>query len=159
MTANTSQALRIVENPIDRLLSRIESVHRSGNGYTAKCPAHADRNASLSVSEADGGKVLIHCFAGCRPLEILEAVGLSLSDLFPTPLRASTPEARQAAKRYALQSNWSAALSVLALESTIAVCACETMLRGESLDEPDRMRLHLAYDRIQAAREVLNVRA
>ncbi len=152
-------ALRIVENPIDCLLSRLESVRRAGNGYTAKCPAHSDRCASLSVSEADGSKVLLHCFAGCVPADVLAAVGLSLADLFPTRLRAETPEERRAARRYALQSNWSAALSVLALESTIAVCACETMLRGESLGEPDRIRLQFAYDRIQAAREVLNVRA
>ncbi len=152
-------ALRIVENPIDRLLSRLDSVRRAGSAYTAKCPAHSDRNASLSVSEADGGKVLLHCFAGCEPADVLAAVGFTLADLFPTRLRPSTPEERRAARFGALRANWSAALGVLALESTIAVCACETMLRGDSLDDTDRIRLHLAYDRIQAAREVLNVRA
>ena len=152
-------ALRIVENPIDRLLSRLEYVRRAGSGYTAKCPAHSDRCASLSVTEAGGGKVLLHCFAGCPTADVLAAVGLTLAELFPTPLRASTPEERKAARFGALRTNWSAALSVLALESTIAVCACETMLRGDSLDDTDRIRLHLAYDRIQAAREVLNVRA
>ena len=151
-------ALRIVENPIDRLLSRLESVRQSGKGYTAKCPAHSDRSASLSVSEADGGKVLLHCFAGCHAADVLAAVGLTLAELFPTRLRASTPEERRAARLGALRSNWGAALGVLALESTIAVCACEMMLAGNSLDESDRIRLHLAYDRIQAAREVLNAR-
>ena len=151
-------ALRIVENPIDRLLPRLESVRQSGKGYTAKCPAHSDRSASLSVSEADGGKVLLHCFAGCPAADVLAAVGLTLAELFPTRLRASTPEERRAARLGALRSNWSAALGVLALESTIAVCACEMMLAGNSLDESDRIRLHLAYDRIQAAREVLNAR-
>ena len=151
-------ALRIVENPIDRLLSRLDSVRRAGSGYTAKCPAHSDRNASLSVSEADGGKVLLHCFAGCSAADVLAAVGLALADMFPVRLRASTPEERRAARLGALRSNWAAALSVLAIESTIALIACETVLRGEPLDEPDRIRLHLAYDRIHAAREVLNVR-
>lgn len=154
-----STALRIVENPIDRLLSRLESVRRAGPGYTAKCPAHSDRSASLSVAEAEGGKVLLHCFAGCPAADVLAAVGLTLADLFPTPLRASTPEERKAARFGALRTNWSAALSVLALESTITVIACETMLRGEPLDDDDRLRLHLAYGRIQAAREVLNVRS
>ena len=152
-------ALRIVENPIDRLLSRLESVRQSGKGYTAKCPAHSDRSASLSVSEADGGKVLLHCFAGCPAAHVLAAVGLTLVGLFPTRVRASTPEERRAARLGALRSNWSAALGVLAFESTIAVCACEMMLAGNSLDETDRIRLHLAYDRIHAAREVLCVRA
>lgn len=152
-------ALRIVENPIDRLTSRLESVRRAGTGYMAKCPAHSDRCASLSVSEAEGGKVLLHCFAGCSAADVLAAVGLTLAALFPARPRATTPEERNAARFRALRSNWGAALSVLALESTIAVCACETMLRGEPLDDADRIRLHLAYDRIQAAREVLNVRA
>jgi hypothetical protein len=151
-------ALRIVENPIDRLLSRLESVRKAGSGYTARCPAHSDRSASLSVSEAEGGKVLIHCFAGCETADVMAAVGLTLAELFPARLRASTPEERRAARLGALRANWSAALGVLALESTIAVCACETMLRGEPLDESDRIRLHLAYDRIHAAREILNVR-
>ena len=91
-------ALRIVENPIDRLLSRLESARRAGTGYTAKCPAHSDRCASLSVSEADGGKVLLHCFAGCPTADILTAAGLTLADLFPAPLRAFTPEERKAAR-------------------------------------------------------------
>ena len=151
-------ALRIVETPIDRILSGLESVRKAGTGYTAKCPAHIDRNASLSVSEADGSKVLLHCFAGCPTADVLAAVGLTLADLFPTRLRASTPEERRAARLGALRSNWSAALSVLALEATIAVCACETMLRGDSLDDTDRIRLRIAHDRIEAAREVLNVR-
>lgn len=152
-------ALRIVENPIDRILSGLESVRKAGIGYTSKCPAHGDSNASLSVCEADGGKVLIHCFAGCPTADVLAAVGLTLADLFPTRMRASTPEERRAARLSALRSNWSAALSVLALEATIAVCACETILRGDSLDDADRIRLQLAHDRIQAAREALNVRA
>ena len=153
-----STALRIVENPIDRLLSRLESVRKAGTGYTAKCPAHSDRSASLGVSEAEAGKVLVHCFAGCETADVMAAVGLTLADLFPARLRASTPDERRAARLGALRANWSAALGVLALESTIAVCACETMLGGEPLDHADRIRLHLAYDRIQAAREVLNVR-
>jgi hypothetical protein len=27
--------------------------------------------------------ILIHCFAGCSPNDVLEAVGLSMTDLFP----------------------------------------------------------------------------
>jgi hypothetical protein len=42
-----------------------------------------DRNRSLSVGETSDGTVLIRCFAGCGPTEILGAVGLELRDLFP----------------------------------------------------------------------------
>lgn len=29
------------------------------------CPAHDDRSPSLSIKDADNGKILLHCFAGC----------------------------------------------------------------------------------------------
>lgn len=45
---------------------------RRGNGYMALCPAHADRNPSLSLSEGSNGKILFHCFAGCSQEEVRE---------------------------------------------------------------------------------------
>jgi hypothetical protein len=46
----------------------------------ARCPAHDDRDPSLSVA-LKGGRVLVHCFAGCAPEAVLEAVGLTWRDL------------------------------------------------------------------------------
>jgi hypothetical protein len=65
-------------------LERLERVNRSGKGWTARCPAHEDRRASLSISEGDDGRILLKCFAGCPTEDIVEALSLSLSDLFPT---------------------------------------------------------------------------
>jgi hypothetical protein len=39
---------------IDDFLDRLDRVKRSGSGWTARCPAHEDRHASLSVGEGDG---------------------------------------------------------------------------------------------------------
>lgn len=39
----------------------------------AKCPAHEDRDASLSITEICG-KVLVHCFAGCSQLDVVAAL-------------------------------------------------------------------------------------
>jgi 5S rRNA maturation endonuclease (ribonuclease M5) len=47
----------------------------------AQCPAHADREPSLSV-KAEGGKLLLKCFAGCPIGAVAEAVGWDLADLF-----------------------------------------------------------------------------
>lgn len=146
------------EPPIDRVLLRLDGLRRSGHGHTARCPAHEDRTASLSICETETGKVLIHCFAGCSAPEVLQAIGLTLTDLFPDRLRASTPDEVRAARMAATQANWKAALTVLAAEATVAVCACEMLLIGEQFSPEDRSRLHAAHDRIQAAREVLNAR-
>jgi len=67
---------------IQGLLSHLDGVKETGNGkYLARCPAHDDRSPSLSITECDGGRILINCFAGCPAIEIVEAVGLRLSDL------------------------------------------------------------------------------
>lgn len=67
---------------VDNLLARLEHVKKAGGGWTARCPAHADAHASLSVGEGDDGRALVRCFAGCDAEEIVGAVGLSLAELF-----------------------------------------------------------------------------
>jgi putative DNA primase/helicase len=63
------------------LLGRLEGVRPAGpSSWVARCPAHDDRDPSLSVSVKEG-RVLIHCFAGCAPEAVLQAVGLTWRDL------------------------------------------------------------------------------
>lgn len=74
--------------PIDAVLTRLNGVHQRAPGrWLARCPGplhrRGDRNRSLSIGETSDGTVLIRCFAGCEPTEILGAVGLELRDLFP----------------------------------------------------------------------------
>lgn len=54
------------------------------SGYMALCPAHEDRTPSLSISDGDGGHVLLHCFAGCNTADVLAAKGLTMADLMPS---------------------------------------------------------------------------
>lgn len=69
---------------INNLLDRIEGVQSRGTGsWIAKCPAHDDHYPSLAIREVESGRVLIHCFAGCPPADILSAVGLDWGDVFP----------------------------------------------------------------------------
>jgi 5S rRNA maturation endonuclease (ribonuclease M5) len=49
----------------------------------APCPAHDDGTPSLSITTSAEGKTLLHCFAGCGPREILDALGLDWDALFP----------------------------------------------------------------------------
>jgi hypothetical protein len=69
--------------PVDHVLSHLQGVRRSGAGWTARCPNHDDRQASLSVKEGDDGRVLLHCFASCANADIVMSAGLSFPDLFP----------------------------------------------------------------------------
>jgi hypothetical protein len=68
--------------PIDRVLARLAGVSGGSNQLYARCPAHKDRKNSLSVREADDGRVLLYCHAGCRLEEIVFRLGLSVSELF-----------------------------------------------------------------------------
>lgn len=43
------------------------------SGWVAQCPAHDDRNPSLSISEADG-RILVHCHAGCEQDAVINAL-------------------------------------------------------------------------------------
>jgi hypothetical protein len=63
------------------ILALLTGVRRSGKGWTAKCPAHEDRQNSLSVHHRDG-KWLLKCHAGCAWEAIIAAVGAAADDLF-----------------------------------------------------------------------------
>jgi putative DNA primase/helicase len=55
------------------ILARALKARRSGSGWTARCPAHDDRDPSLSIRDA-GGKVLVHCHAGCSEGDVVGAL-------------------------------------------------------------------------------------
>ena len=47
---------------------------KAGGGWTARCPAHDDRTPSLSIRDADDGKVLVRCHAGCDQERVIAAL-------------------------------------------------------------------------------------
>ena len=69
--------------PLERVLEALSGAEAHQGYHLALCPAHEDRDPSLSVREAEDGKVLLHCFAGCELADVVAAAGLELSDLFP----------------------------------------------------------------------------
>jgi putative DNA primase/helicase len=71
------------------ILGYLRGVRRSGDGWMALCPAHDDRNASLSVHVSDG-RILVHCHAGCATEDVVSALGLTMSDLFIESKRTQT---------------------------------------------------------------------
>jgi hypothetical protein len=77
---------------------RLDARPAGTSKWQAKCPAHDDRQPSLSVREGRGGRTLIQCFAGCEPAAIVAACGLRLSDLFMDD-RPSDDYRRQTSRR------------------------------------------------------------
>jgi phage/plasmid primase-like uncharacterized protein len=47
---------------------------KSGDGWTARCPAHADSTPSLSIRDSVDGRVLVHCFACCSQARVIAAL-------------------------------------------------------------------------------------
>ncbi|MFW5415432.1 DUF3987 domain-containing protein [Nocardiopsis sp. CNT-189] len=70
---------------IDRVREALETygstVRGSGNQLSAQCPAHDDRDPSLSAGYRDG-KVLLTCHTGCPVEDIVDSLGLTMADLF-----------------------------------------------------------------------------
>ena len=145
--------------PTGLLLSRLDRVRRCGKGWIARCPAHEDKTASLSVSAGADDRVLLHCFAGCSSAEVVHALGLELGDLFVRRLlKDMTPLERSAMREAGRQAQWQAALNVLDLEASVVRCACSIALGGTPLSLADYDRLGIALKRITDARAVLSAR-
>lgn len=128
---------------VDNLLSRLDKVRQSSpDSWMACCPAHEDKSASLSIRHADG-KTLIHCFAGCSVHEVIAAIGLEISDLFPPRESYGNPERRPFPAMDALRG--------IAFEALVVSAAASALLAGHPFTQVDRERLSMAAARIQSA--------
>lgn len=71
--------------PLARFLAAVPGGGRkAGSQWFARCPVHPDKRASLALREADAGKLLVRCYAGCATSDVLDALGLRFADLYPS---------------------------------------------------------------------------
>ncbi len=95
--------------PVQLVLDRLEGVRRSGGGWMARCPAHADRHASLALAAGDDGRALLTCHAGCATETVVAVLGLEMADLYPRtngasgPARPGPAQVRRRETRYRVQ--------------------------------------------------------
>ena len=67
---------------IGEFLALLDGVRKTGaNKWMARCPAHEDQHASLSVGTTDD-RILINDHAGCTSEQIVARLHLTLADLF-----------------------------------------------------------------------------
>jgi putative DNA primase/helicase len=57
------------------VLARLESLRPCSGRWVALCPAHPDKQRSLSIGIGSNGRLLLKCFAGCGFERIMAALG------------------------------------------------------------------------------------
>ena len=129
---------------VDTLLQRLTKVTGRRGHWTACCPAHEDRSPSLAVTETDDGRILLKCFGGCSVQEIVGAIGMDMTDLFPDSNDHYKPKVKNAF--YATDL-----LKLIEFESTIVIIAANDLANGKQLSDNDRSRLKQAHERILEA--------
>ena len=132
----------------DRPLNRLQGVRQTGPGrWLVRCPAHDDRRASLSVREIDDGTLLIHCFAECGTADIVAAVGLELSALFPSQADA---RAVKGSTQRGPRIPPADALRAVSLEADLVAICAGRLAAASAFTESEPARLLKAAARIGA---------
>ena len=127
----------------DALLSVLKDVRQRGaDQYMAKCPAHPDKTASLSIKCCADGRVLLHCFAGCQPDDVLGAVGMEFSHIMPERIGHDLPRVRHTIAA-------ADALRILRFEATVVGIVASDVLAHKTIDEATWQRFAQASARIQ----------
>ncbi len=140
---------------VETFLSLLKGVRATGRGrWIARCPHHNDRRPSLAITKGDRVPILLHCFAGCDPDQIVGAVGLELSDLMPE----RDPDFNDGERaRIAVPFTCEQALRCLGIEATFLFVVAADVAAGKSLDTLTKDRLIEAASRINEARRVCDV--
>lgn len=140
---------------LETLLSRLTKVKGKRDSWTACCPAHEDRSPSLAIRQLDDGRILMHCFADCSIQSIVSAVGMDVTDLFPSDEKRqfyTDPMKPVKVAFYATDL-----MRIIQFESTILQIAAFDVSEGKSLSDTDRKRVRLAHERITEAMRYGNV--
>lgn len=132
--------------PIEKLLPRLDQVKRTAPGkWIAACPAHADKRPSLNIREIEDGTLLLKCWGGCGGVDVVEAAGLRLGDLFPRKLENRRP--LRPGERWIPRE----ALAGVAFEALVVCIAGEQLMQGNPLTRRDLDRIATAAGRLRAA--------
>jgi hypothetical protein len=134
---------------LDNFVSRLSKAKRTGkDSWIACCPAHDDKSPSMTVREAEDGKLLIHCFAECSVENIIGALGLGFDDIMPDRV---SDEYRKARK---IPFSPSDVLACIKSDSMIIYLAMCDLDKGIELSKERIINLKKAAGRIYSASEL-----
>jgi hypothetical protein len=153
---------------IGDFLNRLERVRQLPDGqFFASCPTlahkHGDRSAGLKIKETGDGKIILHCFSGCHSEAITDAMGLTLSDLFPAPDK-STHTGRRDRRSYISKAAWKsvitdAALTLITIDNSDQdISESDRQAQRQAADRLEKLSLTLSTDK-DPARALLSVDA
>lgn len=129
----------------ENLLARLKGVRKTKPGnWKALCPAHPDKNPSLSITQENDGILLVNCLAQCDTQAVLNSVGLEFRDLYDKPLGHHFQPIRQ---------DWHLrqALAALAFDAAIIVIGANDVAAGKRLSDTDVTQIARSAGRIDAA--------
>jgi hypothetical protein len=140
--------------PVENLISRLQVVKGRNGAWTARCPAHEDKSPSLAVREGEDGRVLLHCFGGCSTADVLGAIGLDMSDLFPAGDKRREVVSKPGMKPAFFASDL---MRIIHFEALIVQIVAYDIAHGKLPTEETRERMLTAYQRIDEAVRYANV--
>ncbi len=142
--------------PVENLISRLDKVKGRNGSWTARCPAHDDKGPSLAVREGEDGRVLLHCFAGCETANVLGAMGMDMTDLFPpdSKRRDYAAEGKPSMKPAFFASDL---MRIIHFEALVVQIVAFDIANSKPVTEETRERMLTAYQRIDEAVRYANV--
>lgn len=141
---------------IENLISRLDRVKGRNGSWTARCPAHEDKGPSLAVRENEDGRILLHCFAGCETANVLGAIGMDMTDLFPpdSKRREYPVEGKPSMKPAFFASDL---MRIIHFEALVVQIVAFDIANSKPVNEETRERMLTAYQRIDEAVRYANV--
>lgn len=141
---------------IGNLLNRLEKVQGKKGRWTACCPAHVDKSPSLAITQLDDGRILLKCFAGCSAYEVVSAVGMDMTDLFPKDNLVGIKLNNHAIKPERRPFYATDLLKIIQFEALITSIAAFDLSEGRQVSDTDKKRLKTAFERINEAVSYIN---
>jgi hypothetical protein len=133
---------------IGDFLNKLDKVSGKRGHWIACCPAHQDKRPSLAITETDDGRILLKCFAGCSAYEVVSAVGMDLTDLFPKDQSFTPHNGNKPVKRPFYATDL---MKIIQFEALITSIVAFDLSEGRQVSDTDKKRLKTAFQRINEA--------
>ena len=91
---------------------------------------------------------MLKCFAGCSAYEVVSAVGMDLTDLFPKDQSFMPSETNKPVRRPFYATDL---MKIIQFEALITSIAAFDMAEGRQVSTEDKKRLKTAFTRINEA--------